>query len=360
MNSTTIAAPIARQGPSSPWIESRGFDLAWFILSPLAGLALLLAYPAGGVALTIAAATLVGGPHYLASYSFFFWEDTAASRRERWVVHLVVPAGIVAIVALVAIYKVPAVIMFVIYFWNAWHVSRQSCGILSIYRHRGGYADEGHKRVTNAAIIGTGLCMALWNLEWYPAMNDLLSAPSPLFPRLLWAASAVFAAVSLAALAQSLLRRHRAGKSPTAPEWAFLATSLVLFHPYLWIRDADLATLGMLMGHFIQYLGIVWLVNRRKFGSGALSTPRWVAGVWREPRLLLAVFALSGAMFMLLQLNLTALTVALVLLHFYFDGVFWAFKRADVRKSLGPWLTGWRGPRAGAVADVESATRPAA
>src|SRR5260370_27542006 len=38
------------------------------------------------------------------------------------------------------------------------------------------------------------------------------------------------------------------------------------------VRDSDLATFGMLMGHFVQYLGIVWLLNRRKYfaaeGSG--------------------------------------------------------------------------------------------
>jgi hypothetical protein len=358
------AAPAAppRGEAASPWIESRGFDLAFFILSPLAGLALLLAYPVGGPAMALAAAALVGGPHYLASYSFYFWGDASRHHRERWIVHFVVPVAIVAAVACVALFEIPGIIIFTVYFWNAWHVARQSCGILSVYRLRGGHSSERHKRIVNAAILSVSLCMALWNLEWYPELHRLLAAPAPALPRLLWIVSAIAAAGSLGALAVSLLERRRAGAAPSLPEWAFLATSLTLFHPYLWVRDANLATVGMLMGHFIQYLAIVWLVNRRKFASApGTSTPPAFAAMWRDPRLMLGLFALTGSLFLLLQINLMAVTIALVLLHFYLDGVFWAFRRAEVRKVLGPYLTGWRGaghPSPGPAALNEA--RPAA
>lgn len=346
-------ALAGRGGSPGAWIQSPGFDLAFFILSPLAGLAMLLAYPVGGPALAVAAATLIGGPHYLASYTFFFWEDAARYHRQRWVIHFAVPAGIVALVALIAIFEIPAIIMFVVYFWNAWHVSRQSCGILSIYRFRGGYTGELHKRIVNAAIISVSMCMALWNLEWYGPLHELLSAPSPQFPRMLWVASAVAASISLLALAWSLQERYRIGKPPSGAEWAFLATSLALFHPYLWVRDANLATVGMLLGHFIQYLAIVWLVNRRKFAASPQAPTGRAAALWRNPRLLLGLFVLTGSLFMLLQLNLMAVTVALVLLHFYLDGVFWAFRRPEVRKVLGPYLTGWPAHGAAEAAHTE-------
>ena len=145
---------LKRQGAStSRWIESPGFDLSFFVLSPLVGLAFLIAYPTGGVLLAIAAATLIGGPHYLASFSFFFWDDTTAYHRHQWVIHYLIPVVIVLFVGLVSIFQIPAVIVVVIYFWNAYHVSKQSCGILSIYRHRAGIFDLRHKSVANAAII---------------------------------------------------------------------------------------------------------------------------------------------------------------------------------------------------------------
>jgi len=323
------------------WIESARFDLAFFVLSPIAGIAVVLADPAFGPSVAILAATLIGGPHYLASFTFYFWPDAAESRRRQWIVYFVAPALIVAFVAAVSLLRIPAVLVLIIYFWNAYHVAKQSCGLLAVYRHRAGCAGERHRNAANAAIISTSLCMALWNTEWYPALHKLLALPSPAAPALLWQLSAVAAVACLAALASSLFSRYREGQGPGAAELAFLATSLTLFHPYLWVRDANLATLGMLMGHFIQYLGIVWLVNRRRFAR-ADAQPRIAAAVWRDWRLVFGIFALCGMLFLLLQLNVMAVTVALVLVHFYLDGVFWAFRRPEVRKSLGPYLTGWQ------------------
>jgi hypothetical protein len=328
---------------ASRWIESSRFDLSFFILSPLVGVAFLLAYPTGGSLLAIAAATLIGGPHYLASFSFFFWDETTGYHRHRWVIHYLIPVMIVVFVGLVAVFEVPAIIVFVIYFWNAYHVSRQSCGILSIYRHRAGVFDLRHKSVANAAIICTNMCMALSHTEWYPALHRILSIPSPSLPALLWQASAVAAGVSLIALSISVYGRYRNGTGPGAVELSFLFTSLTLFHPYLWVEDSNTATLGMLLGHFIQYLGIVWLVNSRKFAAqtGA-EAQRLLSRMWRDPRILLLVFLAAGGLFMLLQIQAAAVAITLVLLHFYLDGVFWAFRRPEVRKALGPFLTGWR------------------
>jgi hypothetical protein len=345
MNPEDEVGALGRGANSSGrWIESPAFDLSFFVLSPLAGLAFLLAYPAGGTLLAIAAATLIGGPHYLASFSFFFWDDTAAYHRERWVTHYLIPVLIILFVGLVAIFEIPAIIILVIYFWNAYHVSKQSCGILSIYRHRAGYFDPRQKSVANAAIISTNMCMALSHTEWYPALHRILSYPSPSTPALLWQASAVAAGVSLVALSASLYRRYREGTGPGAVELSFLVTSLTLFHPYLWVEDSNTATLGMLLGHFIQYLGIVWLVNSRKFaaaGTGSVAQ-RCLSRLWRDPRLLFLGFLATGALFMLLQLQVAAVAITLVLLHFYLDGVFWAFRRPEVRKALGPYLMGWR------------------
>jgi hypothetical protein len=125
---------------------------------------------------------------------------------------------------------------------------------------------------------------------------------------------------------------------------SFLVTSLTLFHPYLWVQDSNIATLGMLLGHFIQYLGIVWLVNSRKFaaaGTGSIAQ-RYLSRLWCDPRILLLGFLAAGGLFMLLQLRVAAVAITLVLLHFYLDGVFWAFRRPEVRKALGPYLMGWR------------------
>jgi hypothetical protein len=228
----------------------------------------------------------------------------------------------------------------VIYFWNAYHVARQSCGIQSIYRHRAGAYDPRLKTVTNAAIISTNLAMAVAHLDWYPAVYAFLSKPSPYLPDLLSNGAVLVAVLSVGRLTITMLQRYRRGPSFRVGELAFLATSLLLFHPYLWVRDSNLATLGMLMGHFIQYLGIVWLLNGRKLADGAGSLgQRALSRLWRDPWVLAPALVATGALFMLLQIKLMAATIALVLLHFYLDSLFWAFKQPEVRRAMAPYLT---------------------
>ena len=357
---TTNGPASQVQSVSGGWIESPAFDLTYFILSPLAGLALLLVSPSGGSSLlALAAATLIGGPHYLATYSFYFWDDTAAYQRRRWVAYFVVPILIVLAVGIVAWFQIPVVVIVVIYFWNAYHVARQSCGIQSIYRHRAGVSDARLKTVTNAAIISTNLAMALSHLDWYPALHEFLTRISAYLPHLLSYGTIAAAVFSLTRLAISMSQRQRKGPPFSAAELAFLATSLLLFHPYLWVRDVNLATLGMLQGHFIQYLGIVWLLNRRKLadGTGSLGQ-RAVSRLWRDPWLLIPALVAGGTLFMVLQINLMAVTIALVLLHFYLDGLFWAFKQPEVRRAISPYLMAGRPKIAAAhlgrsIADIE-------
>jgi hypothetical protein len=338
----TLSGDFTRaQSTPGDWIASPGFDLTFFILSPLAGLALLFISPLDGTKIIhLAAATLIGGPHYLATYSFYFWDDTAAYHRRRWVAYFVVPILIILAVGIIAWFKIPVVIIVVIYFWNAYHVARQSCGIQSIYRHRAGAFDPRLKTVTNAAIISTNVAMAVAHLDWYPALYGFLSKLSPYLPDLLSNGAVLVAAVSVVRLAIAMFQRHRQGPSFRAAELAFLATSLLLFHPYLWVHDADLATLGMLVGHFIQYLGIVWLLNSRKLadGTGSLGQ-RAISRLWRDPWVLVPALVATGALFMVLQVNLMAVTITLVLLHFYLDSLFWAFKQPDVRRAMAPYLT---------------------
>jgi hypothetical protein len=363
MSVQTTDALLARpRSTPGGWIESPAFDLGFFVLSPLAGLALLLVSPEdGNTLLALAAATLIGGPHYLATYSFYFWDDTAAYHRQRWFAYFVVPILIVIAVGVIAWFQIPIVIVVVIYFWNAYHVARQSCGIQSIYRHRAGAFDPRLKTITNGAIISTSLAMAVAHLDWYPALYAFLSKPSPYLPNLLSYGALVAAVVLLARLGISMLQRRRQGPAFSTAELAFLATSLLLFHPYLWVHDANLATLGMLLGHFIQYLGIVWLLNVRKLadGTGSLGQ-RALSRLWSDPWVLIPALIGGGSLFMVLQINLMAVTIALVLLHFYLDGLFWAFKQPEVRRAIAPYLVGARpmpaaASSAASVADVEPA-----
>lgn len=331
------------------WIESPVFDSLFFILSPILGLVVLLFSHGSSRAIApLLATSLLGFPHYFSTFAFYFWDENREQVARRWVAFLVGPAVIVIATASVFLFHVPYVIAVVTYFWNCIHVSRQSCGILSIYRHRAGRTTHADKSAANAAIILTNLWFVLWRTETYPTLHRWLSLPMVGFPRILWIATGVLAIAACARLAWNLSRRFRSASPPTTAELLFVGTSLVMFHPYLWIDDPALATVAMLVGHFIQYLGIVWLLHRRKYASQpAPGRAPWLRTISTNTPLLGAAIAGTGlltiAMFGAFHLVgrdhwFEVFYMGLAFTHFYLDGLFWAFKNPHVRATIGPYF----------------------
>lgn len=336
------------------WIQSASYDLGFFTLSPLLGLGVLLMAPTGPSWAVVLVGTVLAIPHYMSTYTFYFWDENRAYHRKRWIAFFLGPALVVlALTALMAAGRMDF-LLFALYSWNAFHIARQSCGVLSIYRHRGGVTANEHKTLANNAILAAAGCCALWNFRWDTPVNRFLSSLIPDLPRLLWIAFAAAAVLALARLGFSFVQRRQEGQPPRLPEIGCLVSSLLLFLPYLWIRDWDRATFGILTGHFVQYLGLVWLVHRRRFRDQSGSRgQRWLARVSGDLRILAACCVASGVAFMLLQRVLSRLpwptaytwvagTVSF--LHFYLDGLFWAFKRPQVRRTLGPYLASGPSP----------------
>jgi hypothetical protein len=104
----------------------------------------------------------------------------------------------------------------------------------------------------------------------------------------------------------------------------------------------------MLMGHFLQYLGIVWLLNRRKYalaeGSGH---QRLLSAISTKTPLLVGSLVSVGLLFygmrvsadfLRISLSYTIIWNSLSLVHFYLDGFLWAFRNPFVRGSVAPYL----------------------
>jgi hypothetical protein len=110
----------------------------------------------------------------------------------------------------------------------------------------------------------------------------------------------------------------------------------------------------MLLPHYVQYLGIVWLLNRRRFREADGSArQRVLARVSRSTPLLVAVLlsigaATIGASVFLRhsghEMIFESFYLLVALEHFYLDGLFWAFRDPAVRRSFGPYLIGYDGP----------------
>jgi hypothetical protein len=331
--------------PARGWIESPRFDAVAFLGAPLAGVlagAIATQVPGrAGSGLILLLTYFVGIPHYLSSFTFFLGDDTLAYYRTRRAAFFAGPAVLFALVVALRALHVDGPVLVAMFLWNIWHVSLQSAGILGIYRRLGG-GDPAERRASHLLLLGTGATLALWHLDRFPPLHDPVVALWPGAPAALRVA---LVALTLAALAAYLWRLARRARRPGAAELGFLAASLLLFHPYAWVEDANLATFAMLLGHFVQYLAIVWLVHRRKYaGQGGSARQQWLGWVSARPARVAVVLAVAGATFLAADrlaraagapMVYIAVWNALTLVHFYLDGLIWAFRRREVRDTLG-------------------------
>jgi hypothetical protein len=307
-------------------------------------IATALLVPGGGY-VGPAAVYFVAIPHYLSTFTFYLGDDQLAYYKTRWVAFFVGPFVCCAVVMATILSKHAAIFQTGQFTWNVYHVALQSAGILSLYRGlNDGPARE--RRVAKVAILSVGASMAFYRPERFAAVHDTLSALHRALPGLISPVAAAVAAVSLAMLAHAVARRPR----PIAlPEGVFLATSLLLFHPYLWVENTELATLGMLMGHFVQYLAVVWLLHHRKYGwrsSGSLAQRLLESASRSGPRIVGVLVACGLLVFVIdRSARLAGIPGAyqafwnvIVIMHFYLDGLIWTFRRPYVRESIGSYL----------------------
>ena len=339
--------PAFSRGTSSPgWIQSAKFDLSLFTLSPLAGLFVILPTLASpkGIYVWLAATYLVAIPHYVSSFSFYLGDDNLAYYRTRRLAFVGGPILILLAVMALRISRIDAAVQAALYTWNVYHVSMQSSGILSIYRRlAGGSPSEG--RFARAALIGINGFLAFLHIDRFPPIYENLMKVH--FP--VWLIRPAFLSFAIGGLVLYLNSLRHRGNPVRTPELTFIISSFLLFHPYLWVADLNVATFGMLIGHFLQYLGIVWLLNRRKYstlvGSGH---QRLLSTISTSTPLLLLTLVAVGLVFFLARESSSWLHVpvsyvilwnSLALVHFYLDGLVWAFKDPFVRKSVGPYLT---------------------
>jgi hypothetical protein len=348
LEGAALTAPAETISKDRGWIESPLYDLSLFTLSPLVGL-IVIAMQRGmhlGSAVGVLAVYFVGIPHYLSTFTFYLGDQNRSHYLARWAAFFLGPLIIFASVLALRVLDVKGVVQSVIFIWNIYHVSLQSAGILSIYR-RLNAGQQKEKIWAHLTILFVNATMAFWFLKYFPPLYSFAVRIHPDAPLALRYSCLTIAILAGIGYAIQLARRP----GPVGlSERAFLISSLLLFHPYLWLQDSVLATIATLMGHFIQYLGIIWLLNRRKFTERQTSGSRaqqWLVKLSSNPRLLMLSLLVLGAFFLaidrgsrLVGMYLSYIIVwnSLVLIHFYVDGLVWAFRNSFVRQTVGPYL----------------------
>jgi len=315
-------------------------------MAPILGLllvALILHSPLGRTVGTLASFFLIF-PHYVSSFSFYLGDENLSHYKLNWPIFFLGPLIILVIVCGLRLSSNGALLGAIIIVWNVFHVSQQSSGILSVYR-RLNEGNSQEKAWSARLFLFVNSSMAFWFLERTPVVYDLVNAVHSSAPDLLKFLLAAGVTVNLIGYVYQLQRRESSVK---LPELLFLFSSLLMFHPFLWVEDIMLATLAMLIGHVLQYLAFIWLVNRRKYQPLSGSRQQRLLGHLSGNIYYIVLFCLAvGGTLMLLD-ELTSstgivlpywiLVNSLALTHFYVDGLVWAFRNPYVKQSLSPYL----------------------
>lgn len=332
------------------WIESAWFDVVFFMLAPLSGLVFLLfSYYQPTRYLTAGVFFAVGMAHYLSTFSFFLGDDNFHHYRAHAAAFFGGPLLILLLAGYSRFFVGLPVLLSAIYVWNVYHVALQNCGILSLYRHLA-ERPGGEKLFVNSVVITSSFALALWYIDRFDPLHQLLTKTVPQYGVVLRFSLGGATALAFLAYAIHVSRQSRPHHAPTRVEALFILSSLLMFSPYLWVGNIELATGGMLFGHFIQYLGLVWLVHRRKYGRLQPGTTgqRFLGVLSRNLPLLVAflffcvvlVYSFDRVTRVLrMQQVYYWLWNSLALTHFYLDGLIWSFKRPYVRESMGPYLS---------------------
>jgi len=327
------------------WIQSPGFDFFLLICAPLVTVPIMAGIYLRIPLLAIVAATALAFVHYVSTVTFYFWKENREYHRSRWLAFYGGPVILAAVYFLIVGFRIPYLIQIGLFFWNTWHVSRQNCGILALYRSRAGISDPLQKSSANNAILAVSLFMAVWNIRTHQQIGPLLAAVTPHIMLYLKYATGAVAGYFVVRFLIALARRK---ETLGIPEGLFLVTSLVFFYPYLLVRDSQYATLIMLLPHYVQYLALVWLLHRRKFvGAAAAGIPAPLRALSTRLIVLLPVLVIVGYGWAALQnvsmqhgqLDLFLSFYLLIALeHFYLDGLIWSFRRPHVRQTILPHL----------------------
>ncbi|MFO0549173.1 MAG: hypothetical protein U0271_12350 [Polyangiaceae bacterium] len=342
---------MTRREPSgeSPYVVSRAYDWAFFLLPPIGMLALaaLAAYAGvegsrlslGGRRTTYwALATGVLTHAHLVAV-FFRSHGNGSIRRRHPLRFLVVPP---VLVAAIAISPAAAIVSsVVVVFWDVYHSALQTFGFARIYDQRAGNGPRVGRRLDlmlNLVLYAGPILGGATMLAHVGKLEDLSDVGATFFTRVpvsmsnhhATIARVVALGLTLAVVVYVLgyVRLARQGYRVSPPK-VFLVASTGFCSVVAWgLNPWGLAFAIMNIFHAVQYLALVWWSEGRRLAT-ARRLPGRVAGLAVYLVLVLAYgFAADRADVDDRVLWAVAQTVALM--HFWYDGFVWSVTRKDV------------------------------
>lgn len=326
------------------WINGRRWDLSWLIGSALIVPAVLVAVWAGvsSTAINLGVTALIGGPHLFSTYTATYF-DGRFRRSHRWVLL----AAMVLVPAFVVYWTLVdyQILTSAFIFLASLHVLQQNAYLSDVYRKRVGKPEPAWSRWNDYGLLFVSIYpIAAYKLvhgEFSLGDTKILIPSALLVPATYWAVSIAFALLFAVWVGKTLWEWRR-GLLNRPKTLLIAVTTVVAFLVPMAEQGGrlELAFQGVNAWHSVQYLGIVWLIQKVRTEQGVVGSRlvRWMSAptrrAWRFYGVCFAITAgMLAAVAMLAQMNpwhlrfeqyYAMMVLSPLLVHYAVDGYVFA------------------------------------
>lgn len=236
--------------------------------------------------------------------------------------------------------------------WAVWHGCMQVFGFLRIYDAK----VKSFSKLTSR--IDLWMCFAWFGIavlyspgkmgvileKFYASGGPLLPTGAVVAIQSVW--TGLTASITVAFLANSIYQ-WKLGTPPSPIKYLAMASSFGFWwFAMVGVHNIILGVAIWEIFHDVQYLGIVWMFNRKRAETdpnvGSFTRFLFRRNAWMVGLYVGLVFAYGYLMFLpelitteTVRNGLIALLVTSTLLHFYFDGFIWKVREKSTRSGLG-------------------------
>ncbi len=261
----------------SPWIRTRRWDLTWLIGSA-AIVPLVLAFVWAGVssdAINLGVTVLIGGPHLFATYTATYLDP----RFRRSHLGLLIAASIF-VPAFVLYWTVAnfQILLSLFIFAASVHVLHQNAYLTDIYRKRAGVGEPFWFRLVDYGLLMISIypiaAVKLVHSQFLLGDIEILIPPFLKVDATWRVVSLLFALFAIVWIAKTAWEVH-SGKLNRPKTLLIAATTAIAFVVPMAAAGErlELAFQSVNAWHSVQYLAIVWYLQRTRSALGMIESP---------------------------------------------------------------------------------------
>ena len=295
----------------------------WF---PIIYILIAFNYPSLSKYLFIATLFLFAETHFASTWLFFFDKENWTWLKNNSYNIFFIPLYVISLIFLIFLVN-PSLVIIFHYLASGWHVTRQSIGILKIYRIPNKYYQK-LIYIISFSSLAIGLKHPGVLADQLNYNTNIITIVSFLF----------YLTIIFLASTDKLNQKIK--------NFMPVFTGIYIYLPLLFFKNLSVATAVGVGMHWCQYLAIIWSLYLRKSKFNKNSFTK--IGIYRN-LIFICIYSLAMTFFALRGMPdftsegpnyslIYLIPISFQLYHFYIDGFIWKFSDKHISNSVKPYI----------------------